>query len=88
MTHLAAGVSPSWVLEMNSWALSVGLHRPILFGFGRWFPRVRGDAQLLQDGDLIHPSSGLKKPGEGLARILNKDEKLGEGKVQDSIATN
>jgi hypothetical protein len=28
------------------------------------------------------------KPGEELARILNKDEKLGEGKVQDSIATN
>jgi hypothetical protein len=29
MTHLAAGMFPSWVLEMNPWALSVGLHRPM-----------------------------------------------------------
>ena len=36
----------------------------------------------MEAGDLTHPTSGLMKPGEGLAQVLSKDEKLlGTGKL-------
>ena len=39
----------------------------------------------MEVSDLTHPTSGLMKPGEGLAQILTKGEKLGEGKEQQMI---
>ena len=37
----------------------------------------------MEAGDLIHPTSGLMKPGEGLAQVLGNDEKLQVGKGMD-----
>lgn len=39
----------------------------------------------MEVSDLTHPTSGLMKPREGHAQVLNEDEKLGEGKEQRMI---
>jgi hypothetical protein len=37
----------------------------------------------LEAGDLTHPTTGLMKPGEGLAQVFSNDEKLAEIKRQN-----
>jgi hypothetical protein len=39
----------------------------------------------LETGDLTHPTSGLVKPGEGLARVLTEDEKRRVGKMGEGV---
>jgi hypothetical protein len=55
------------------------LHRPTPFELSKWFPTTRGARLTDGDGDLTQPTSGLMKPGEGLAQVLTKDEQLGGG---------
>jgi hypothetical protein len=41
----------------------------------------------LEAGDLIHPTSGLMKPGEGLAQVLGNDRKTGGGQDGNTLDT-
>jgi hypothetical protein len=49
-----------------------------------WPPRVflssLQEEIPVEAGGLTHPTSGLMKPGEGLAQILSQQEKLGVDK--------